>query len=73
MRSKSTQEPVLVDIHGIAAMLLVSPRTARRLVRERGFPPPVRLRGCVRWWKRDVLEFTREMTGSGGPVATRNN
>jgi predicted DNA-binding transcriptional regulator AlpA len=63
MRRARTEDPILVDIHGIAAMLQISSRTAHRVVREPGFPPPVRLRACIRWWRSDVLEHVRGMTG----------
>jgi len=73
MRRKPTEDPILVDINGIATMLRVSPRTARRVVREPAFPAVVRIRGCVRWWRCDVIGHVREMTGVAEPMATAND
>jgi hypothetical protein len=61
------EKPVLVDVEGIAAMLQVSVRTARRVVREADFPAAVRIRSCIRWWRDDVLAHVREKTGAGAP------
>ena len=64
MRSEPTQAPVLVDIDAIATMLDVSISTSRRLVREVGFPSPVRIRSCIRWRRQDVLDY---VTGEAKP------
>ena len=61
MRRKPTENPILVDINGIATMLSVSPRTARRVVREPAFPPAVRIRGCVRWRRCDVIDHVEKL------------
>jgi len=66
MRRKPTEEPVLVNIHGIADLLAISSRTAHRIVREPGFPAPVWLRACLRWWRSDVLQYVRDRTGEAG-------
>ena len=74
MRHETTQEPVLVDINGIADLLAISTRTARRVVREPGFPQAVRIRGCVRWRRCDVVDHVEKLVGHlvcGGLVAPR--
>lgn len=63
MRHETRQKPVLVDINGVADLLAISSRTAHRVVREPGFPAPVRLRRCLRWWRADVVEHVRGLTG----------
>ena len=73
MREQPVEESILVDIIGIATMLSVSPRTARRVVREPAFPPAVRIRKCVRWRRCDVIDHVRELAGMAEPMATANN
>ena len=73
MRRESTEEAVLVDVIGIAKMLRVSPRTARRVAQEPGFPPVVKIRGCTRWWRCDVLEHVRELTGAAEAMTTADS
>jgi len=63
MRHETRQQPILVDINGIADLLAISTRTAHRIVREPGFPAPVRPRRCLRWWRADVIDHVRGLTG----------
>ena len=72
MRRKPTEVPILVDINGIATTLSVSPRTVRRLVREPSFPLAVRIRGCVRWRRCDVIDYVDKLAVAE-PMATVNN
>jgi len=73
MANQSREKPLLLDIAGIATLLRISPRTAQRLVREPDFPSPVRLRGCIRWWKRDVLKHVRDTSGAGKTEEAHDN
>ncbi len=57
LNAHETTEVVSRD--GLADWLKVSRRTASRVVREPGFPKPLRVRGCVRWVKEEVLAYLK--------------
>ncbi len=52
-----TTPPELVTLPVAAFMASVSPETFRRLTREGGAPPPVRVRRSVRWRRRDLIAW----------------
>lgn len=53
--TRSTPSPVMLDVHGFAGLLDVSPRHVRRLVDAGKCPAPVRL-GRVCRWPRPTVE-----------------
>jgi predicted DNA-binding transcriptional regulator AlpA len=57
---ESHVHPELIDSKVAARIAGVSTDTLRRLVREEGAPPPVRVRRSVRWRRRDLLAWIEE-------------
>ena len=48
---------LLLSATGVAQLVDVSPRTLRRIRKERGFPKPVKGPGHPRWRRRDIEKW----------------
>ncbi len=55
MATEIQEKPLVVDVHGVAAMLDCSWRTVYRLVADGLLPPPIQL-GRLRKWRRETIE-----------------
>jgi predicted DNA-binding transcriptional regulator AlpA len=62
MDSPVIETAVLLDIRGISQLARISDKTARRLARHTNFPQPLRIRGCVRWWRHEILAYLRDLS-----------
>jgi len=62
MKTETVETIEYLNLAGMANMFQVSQRTAARLVKEADFPPPIRIRGCVRWSRSEVLAYLRSRT-----------
>jgi hypothetical protein len=51
--------PLCVDREGLALMLLVSPRTIRRMDDSGKLPEPLMLLGCKRWYVEEIHAWLR--------------
>ena len=57
MRTNTLVNAELLTTAGLAQLMAVSLRTAQRLAKDAEFPRPLRIRGCVRWDKAEVMAY----------------
>jgi len=73
MREGQREEPALMDVQAVAALLSVSTRTVRRLADSGQMPRPVKLGSLVRWRAETGDPFTgvRDWIDAGCPSCRR--
>lgn len=73
MKRSITVEPELLSTAGLAQLMQVSLRTVQRLAKTAEFPRPVRIRGCVRWSKDEVLNYLASLKVTAAKTINTND
>lgn len=73
MKLSITVEPELLSTAGLAQLMQVSLRTVQRLAKTAEFPRSVRIRGCVRWSKVEVLNYLKSLKAEAAKQSIAND
>lgn len=57
----AVEEPLLLDIKQVAAMLSISEKSIRRLLDAGKFPRPVRIGRLLRWRYKDIVAYVNKL------------
>ncbi|MCA9244888.1 MAG: helix-turn-helix domain-containing protein [Phycisphaerales bacterium] len=71
MSRNAAESPVLLDVHGVAALLDVSPRSVFRLADAGILPPGTKLGALRRWPKADILAWVQDGCRPVRTIASR--
>ena len=55
----------LLDYKDVCNFLKIGEATLTRMLRDKQFPEPIRLRGCSRWRLADIERHLDQLAGSG--------
>ena len=67
--SNPSSDPIMLTVHGVAALLACSARTIYRLADAGRIPRPIRIGGMVRWPREWLERWVAE--GCPAPTAGR--